>query len=273
MTDYQMISADLSGEIARITLQRPEKRNALRDQTNIELVDALNRIAETPSIKLVILAGAGKAFCAGYDVSEGPDMPERTPPYWQYHFKLAYQTLRWIWTLPQPVIARVQGAALGGGLALAMASDLVYASEDAFFGDAEIKFGGGGNMFPVLQWILGPKLLSELMLTGRSMGADEALRRGVINEVLTAEALDGRVEQVARHMCLLPAGTLVKNKASIRRQFDTMGLGSMLTANEDGAVIGLSTAGPTEFTETAKRDGVSAALAWQKTRFAEVGAF
>lgn len=273
MTDYKMISAAFDGEIARLTLQRPEKRNALRDETNLELTAALDQIAQRPEIKVVVLAGAGKAFCAGYDVGEGPDMPERTPAYWQYHFRLAYSTLRRIWTLPQPVIARVHGAALGGGLALAMAADLVYASEDAFFGDAEIKFGGGGNMFPVLQWILGPKLLSELMLTGRSMGAEEAFRRGVVNEVLPLEGLDARVEQVARHMCLLPAGTLVKNKASVRRQFETMGLGAMLAANEDSAIIGLSAAAATEFTEISRRGGVGAALAWQKARFAEVGAF
>src|SRR5690606_35452841 len=109
-----------------------------------------------------------RAFSSGYDVGGGEDMPARTPPYWMYHFHLAYWNLRRIWTLPQPVIAKVNGACLGGGMALAMACDLTYASETAFFGDAEIKFGGGGNMFPILQWIIGMKKLNELMLTGRN---------------------------------------------------------------------------------------------------------
>ncbi len=155
MTDYALISFEVKGEVAHVMLRRPHKLNAITDDMNTELFDALNRIAETPAIKLVILSGEGRAFSSGYDVGEGEDMPARTPPYWKHHFRLAFRTLRRIWTLPQPVIAKVNGACLGGGMAMAMACDLIYASEDAFFGDAEIKFGGGGNMFPVLQWIIG----------------------------------------------------------------------------------------------------------------------
>lgn len=273
MTDYRYITAELGGEVARLTLNRPEKRNALRDETNQELQDALAQIAATPATRVVILSGAGKAFCAGYDVSEGPDMPERTPPYWRHHFRLAYGTLIAIWKLPQPVIAQVQGACMGGGLALAMASDVVYAGESGLFGDAEIKFGGGGNMFPILQNLVGPKVLSELMLTGRSMPADEAWRRGMINEVIPDADLAARVDQVAAHMCLLPEGTLVKNKAATRRHMEAAGLGILLAASEDSSVLGLSTAEPNDFVKISRERGVSAALAWQKDRFAKVGAY
>src|SRR6478735_4042672 len=139
MKDYKQISFEVAEDVATLTLKRAHKLNALTDQINLEVFDALNRIADTPAIKVVVLTGEGRAFSAGYDVGEGPDMPERTPAYWKYHFFLAFQTLRRIWSLPQPVVAKVRGACLGGGMALAMASDLTYASEDAFFGDAEIK--------------------------------------------------------------------------------------------------------------------------------------
>jgi enoyl-CoA hydratase len=273
MKDYTQISFEVAEEVAILTLRRAHKLNALTDQINLELFDALNRIAETPAIKVVVLSGEGRAFSAGYDVGEGPDMPERTPTYWKYHFFLAFQTLRRIWSLPQPVVAKVRSACLGGGMALAMASDLTYASDDAFFGDAEIKFGGGGNMFPVLQWIIGFKKLSELQLTGRNVYAAEALELGMVNEIVPGDDLDRRVDQVVRHMCLLPDGTLVRNKASVRRWYEQMGVGAVITANEQSSALGLSTSGETEFTRISKRDGVSAALRWQKGRFADVGAF
>jgi enoyl-CoA hydratase len=273
MTTYSLISFEVADEVATLTLRRGKKLNAITDQMNIELFDALSHIAETPSIKVVVLTGEGRAFSAGYDVGEGEDMPERTPRYWKHHFHLAFRTLRRIWTLPQPVVAKVRGACLGGGMAMSLASDLTYAAEDAFFGDAEIKFGGGGNMFPVLQWIMGPKTLNELMLTGRNVYSEEALKLGMVNEVLAADALDARVDQVVRHMCLLPAGTLVRNKTSSRRWYEQMGISAMVGSSEDNSVLGLSTGSETEFTRISKRDGVSAALRWQKTRFAEVGAY
>jgi enoyl-CoA hydratase/carnithine racemase len=273
MKDYTQISFEVAEDVATLTLKRAHKLNALTDQINLELFDALNRIGETPAIKVVVLSGEGRAFSAGYDVSEGPDMPERTPTYWKYHFFLAFQTLRRIWSLPQPVVTKVRGACLGGGMALAMASDLTYASDDAFFGDAEIKFGGGGNMFPVLQWIIGIKKLSELQLTGRNVYAPEALELGMVNEIVPGDDLDRRVDQVVRHMCLLPDGTLVRNKASVRRWYEQIGVGAVVTGNEQSSALGLSTSGETEFTRISKRDGVSAALRWQKGRFADVGAF
>lgn len=273
MTNYSNITFEVDGEVATLTLRRGHKLNALTDQINLELHDALDRIKATPAIKLVVLTGEGRAFSAGYDVGEGEDMPARTPPYWKYHFSLAFGTLKRIWNLPQPVITKVRGACLGGGMAMALASDLTYASDDAFFGDSEIKFGGGGNMFPVLQWMIGMKKLSELMLTGRHVYAPEALELGMVNEVLPGADLDARVDQVARHMCLLPNDTLARNKASTRRWYEEMGIMPMLRSAEAACVLGLSTGGETEFTRISKAEGVSTALKWQKTRFLEVGAF
>jgi enoyl-CoA hydratase len=275
MTEYTAISFDVdaNGETCLLTLRRPRKLNTITDQMNLELQDVLARIEATPAIKVVVLTGEGRAFSAGYDVGEGEDMPARTPAYWKYHFRLAYKTLRMIWALPQPVVAKVRGACLGGGMAMSMASDLTYASDDAFFGDAEIKFGGGGNMFPVLQWMIGMKALTELMLTGRNVHAPEAARLGMINEMVPADELDARVDQVVRHLCLLPEGTLVRNKEAKRRWYEQMGLPALVAMSEDKSALGLSTSGENEFTRISRREGVTAALRWQKQRFETVGAF
>jgi enoyl-CoA hydratase/carnithine racemase len=273
MTEYTAISFEIEGETAVLTLRRPKKLNTITDQMNIELQDALGRIGNMPSVRVVLLTGEGRAFSAGYDVGEGEDMPARTPTYWKYHFGLAYKTLRMIWALPQPVVAKVRGACLGGGMALSMAADLTYASDDAFFGDAEIKFGGGGNMFPILQFIIGMKALTELMLTGRNVYAPEAEKLGMINEMVPAGRLDERVGQVVRHMCLLPDGTLARNKEAKRRWYEQMGFPALVSMSEDKSVLGLSTSSESEFTRISKKDGVTAALRWQKERFAAVGAF
>jgi enoyl-CoA hydratase/carnithine racemase len=273
MSEFTAITCDTAGEVATLTLRRPQKLNALTDQINIELTRALDQIAETAAIKVIVLTGEGRAFSAGYDVSEGPDAPARTPPYWKYHFGLAYKTLRRIWFQPQPVVAKVRGYCLGGGFALAMAADLTYASEDVTFGDAEIKFGGGGNMFPVLQWTIGMKKLNELMLTGRMIRGPEALAIGIVNEVLPAAELDARVDQVIRHMCLLPAGTLVRNKRDSRKVYEAMGLGPLVDAMEDGHALGLAARPASEFNQRSQAEGVTSALRWQKQRFDEVGAF
>lgn len=273
MSDLTVISRDIAGAVATLTLRRPRKLNTLTDQTNIELTRVLDELAADTAVKVIVLTGEGRAFCAGYDVSEGPDMPERTPPYWKYHFALAYTTLRRLWSQPQPVVAKVRGACLGGGFALAMAADLTYCSDDAFFGDSEIKFGGGGNMFPVLQWTIGMKKLNELMLTGRTMKAPEAERLGIVNEVVPAERLDARVDQVIRHLLLLPGETLRKNKHETRKVYEAMGIGPIVTATEDSHALGLAARGESEFNIRAKAEGVTAALRWQKQRFDDVGAF
>lgn len=273
MSQYSQISCDLEDQTAVLTLRRGRKLNALTDQINIELFAALNTIAEDPGVKVVVLTGEGRAFSAGYDVGEGDDMPVRTAPYWKHHFHLAFRTLRRIWTLPQPVVSKVRGACLGGGLALCMASDLAYASDDAFFGDPEIKFGGNGNLFPVLQWSTGIKKLHEMVLTGRTIDAAEAKAHGLINEVLSPDELDARVQQIIRHMSLLPDGTLSTNKANARGLYEAMGLSTLIAMSENESIIGLSSRDEIEFTRISKEQGVTAALQWQKRRFAEVGAF
>jgi hypothetical protein len=170
------------------------------------------------------------------------------------------------------VVAKIRGACLGGGFALSLSCDLAYASEDSFFGEPEVKFGGS-TMSPLLAWALPPRHFKELLLTGRRLDAKRAEAWGLINEAVSADALDARVDQVVRHMCLLPPGTLTRNKSLLNRFYDVMGYATLLDIAQDRSVMGLSAAPANEFTRISKEQGVSAALAWQKKRFAEVGAF
>ena len=272
MSSSPLIHCHTAEAVATLTIARPHKLNALTDGVMKELVATLDRIAADESIRVVVLTGEGRAFSAGFDVSIDKDMPERTPAGWADHFRLAYSGLERLWSLPQPVVAKIRGACLGGGLALSLSCDLAYASDDAFFGEPEVKFGGS-TMSPILAWALPPRHFKELLLTGRRLDAQRAEAWGLINEAVSAGALDARVDQVVRHMCLLPPGTLTRNKSLLNRFYEVMGYATLLDIAEDRSVMGLSAAPANEFTRIAKEQGVSAALAWQKKRFAEVGAF
>jgi enoyl-CoA hydratase/carnithine racemase len=272
MTTSAVIHCNVRDAVATLTITRPQKLNALTDEIMEQLVVTLDRVAGDDSIRVVVLTGEGRAFSAGFDVSVDKQKPERTPLDWAEHFRRAYAGLYRVWSLPQPVVAKVRGACLGGGFALSLVCDLAYASEDSFFGEPEVKFGGS-TMSPILAWTLPPRLFKELVLTGRLLSAKQAETWGLINEVVSADKLDGRVDQVVRHMCLLPPGTLAKNKNLLNRFFDAMGHRTFLDVAQDCSAVGLMTAPENEFTQLSKERGVSAALEWQKKRFSDVGAF
>jgi len=272
MTALPLIQCDTADAVATLTITRPHKLNTLTDGVMTELVAMLDRIACDDSIRVVVLTGEGRAFSAGFDVSTTEDTPEWTPTYWTEHFRRAYAGLQRLWTMPQPVVAKIRGACLGGGFALSLSCDLAYASDDSFFGEPEVKFGGS-TMSPLLAWALPPRHFKELLLTGRFIDAKRAETWGLINEMVSADALDARVDQVVRHMCLLPPGTLTKNKSLLNHFYDVMGHMTLVEIAESQSVIRLSTAPANEFTQISKERGVSAALKWQKERFADVGAF
>lgn len=261
--------------VATVTLLRPERLNALTDTINVELYELFNQIAEDKAIKVVVLTGQGRAFSAGYDLGFTPDIPERNVAWWREHFRLAYRTLRRMWALPQPIIAKVRGASVGGGFALGLMADLCYASEDAFFGEPEVKFGGG-TMSPILCWALPMRVFNELLLTGRTLSARRAEALGLINEAVPADELDAHVDRVTRHMLMLPGDTLISNKRTNHEFYDHYGadkLAFFWERSTIAAASGRPERVEDEFTRRSREEGLSAALKWQKAAFAEIGAF
>ena len=168
--------------IAVVTLSRPAKLNAITDDLMSELVAVLHEVAQDDATELVVLEGAGRAFCAGFDISTGPpgpatvgeaggqDGPEAKRSYWQSHFELARQVLVAIWDLPQPVLAKIRGACLGGGMHLMLACDLAIASDDAYFGEPEARFGGVPS-FPLLAAVTGLRRANEIWMGGGTISA------------------------------------------------------------------------------------------------------
>ena len=199
MADALIAVAD-EGAIRTVTVQRPDKLNALNAATLQALADAFRDAAADPEVRVVVLTGAGpKAFVAGADIAE---MNTLSAVQGRDFSLLGQALMRQIERMPKPVIARVNGFALGGGLELAMACHLRIAADTAKVGQPEINLGlipGFGGSQRLLR-LCGRAATLELCLLGAPINAARALELGIVNEVVPADALDNRVQDVARQL-------------------------------------------------------------------------
>jgi len=197
---YETIRTDAKDRIGTITLSREERRNTISPTMITELSDALKQYDDDPNIMAIVLTGAGsRAFCAGADFAEAMGATASLLDRHEEQRRFA-ELLKMIKGLQKPLLGRVNGHALGGGLGLACACDIVIAAEDCRFGTPEINVG----LFPyiimaiLLRSASSPKRLLELMLTGERLDAKEAQQLGLVNHVVPREQLDEKVGEVSK---------------------------------------------------------------------------
>ena len=221
-----------SGSCFTLTLNRPEKRNALSKELLQAIRDALKELREEPELKLLIIRGAGeKAFSAGADIKE---QTQFTPQNAYDHMRWGQQIFDEIEHFPLPTLAVVDGFALGGGLELALACDMRFASTRSSFGNPEINLGnhpgwGGTQRLPRL---IGQALAREIMFSGLPVSADRALQIGLVNQVFSPELLDAGVSSFAEAICrhYAPALRTLKEVAEAANSSD-MERGQQLEAS------------------------------------------
>jgi enoyl-CoA hydratase/carnithine racemase len=193
-TNELQLSVDAG--VCRIKLNRPERRNALSLTLMEDLDAAFTRIADDPSIRVVVISGAGPVFCAGHDLSEMTGLGEA-----EYHrlFSLCSRMMQAIRRLPQPVIAQVHGIATAAGCQLVAACDLAVAATDAKFATPGVKIGlfCTTPMVPLVRSV-PPKVAMEMLLTGQPISADRALAAGLVNQVVPSAELDAAVERIVQ---------------------------------------------------------------------------
>ncbi len=195
MTD-DTVRITREGRVALVTIDRPEKRNALDAPTRRRLLESLDRLREDRDVRVVVLTGAGeKAFVAGADIAE---FEQRTPVE-QVRVMQELSVFQALDGFPKPVIAMINGYALGGGCELAMACDIRIAADSAKLGQPEITLGiiPGGGATQRLPRLVGAGLAYRLLYTGEILPATEALRIGLVDEVVPAAALRARVMELA----------------------------------------------------------------------------
>ncbi len=226
MTDFQHILVDepLPG-VSRITLNRPDSRNALNNTLRSEIYGTLEANDNNSAVKVTILRGAGKAFCAGYDLkgNNSQNQPFHTSPgdgNWARHVVDGFFR---VWDLAKPVIAQVHGYCLAGGTELATSCDLVYVADDAKIGYPVVRSMSppDNQFFPHL---MGLRPAMEMMLTGDAISGDEAVTYGFANRAFPADALEDEVLKVAERIARVPTDLQQMNKRAVHRQMELTGV-------------------------------------------------
>jgi enoyl-CoA hydratase len=251
---YEFLLVDTPAEhVARITLNRPEKRNAISTPLRVELLDALRAHDSDPDVRVTILRGAGPCFSAGYDLSSG-SMMEGSPFYsapgdgqWA---RQANDTWFSVWDLAKPVIAQIHGYAIAGGTEMASACDLVYVADDAQISYPVVRVGSP----PDWQYhtvLLGMRRAMELMLTGDPISGVEAARIGFANRSYPADTLEDEVLAIATRIAGVPADLLQINKRSVHRAFDVWGARAAIRAGTELQALAGHTETMAKFRENA----------------------
>ena len=221
----QPILYEVTGQVARIWMNRPEQANAQNNDLLDQLDAAMQRARADEKVRVVILAGKGRHFSSGHDHKElGPDyMNLTTEERYRYEETRYYGYAMSIRDFPKPVIAQVQGGCIAGGFMLAGVCDLIVASDDAYFADPVAHFGAPGIELQVHPWVLGVRLAKDLLFTGRRMGASEALQCGFVSRVAPRAELEQAAMALAEQIAKAPPFSLKLTKRSINRAQDMQG--------------------------------------------------
>jgi enoyl-CoA hydratase len=236
-----------SDGVAVLRLNRPERLNAINETLQTELGKALGDLVTDREVRAVVLTGAGRGFCAGIDVRDfGPNVPDAHAPAldrMRFQEKMASLTES-IRTLPQPVIAAVNGPCVGAGLALCLAADIRICSAAASFANAAILLGLSGaemGMSYHLPRIVGTSVAADWMLTGRKVSAEEADRRGLVSELVEPNRLTGRAIELASLIADLSPLGVELTKRALQVNTDAGSLSSALELENRNQVISHAT--------------------------------
>jgi enoyl-CoA hydratase len=256
--------------VRRITLNRPEKRNALSHAVRAQLLDALVDADEDESVRVMIIRGAGSCFSAGYDLgdgNEGVDLPHHTAGglgHWPRHVTESWMS---IWDLAKPVIAQVHGWCLAGGSELATGCDLIYVADDAKIGYPAVRFATADMHFH--PWTLGMRKAMEMMLTGDHITGVEAARSGWANRAFPVEDLEREVLAMARRIAQIDPLLCQVNKRTVHRQMEVMGIRTGIRVGTELCALGTFTPALQQFKSAAKEEGLTAALQERDEKFGD----
>ena len=276
--DATTLSLALDGRIARITLQRPERLNAINREMPRELAAAVAEANAAPAVHVIVLAGAGRAFCAGYDLEWGTRVEaeaDAATTVWDPMRDLAMMSenvacFMTLWRSRKPVIAKVHGWCVGGGTDLALCSDLIVAADDAEFGYPPARVWGSPT---TAMWVyrLGMERAKRLLLTGDSVSGAQAAAIGLVGKAVPAAALDGEVDALAHRMAQLPVNQLAMMKLLVNQAYENRGLAStqLLGTLLDG--VARHTPEGVAWRTDARVHGVKAALARRDGPFGDYG--
>lgn len=226
MDRYETILWEQEDRVVTITMNRPEVRNAQNQQMLDELDRAFKRAAGDDSVGVIILAGAGKDFSSGHDVS-----PEKVKADSERPWEERYETCRRYYLesllawrdLPKPTIARVQGNCIMGGMMLALSCDLVVCADDARFISRSVRWGASSEQYLMLPWLVGVPAAKRMLFTGDPVDSQTALRMGLVTEVVPRADLEAVTGELARRISLQDPFALRMSKRACNAMWDLQG--------------------------------------------------
>jgi enoyl-CoA hydratase len=244
--------------VRRLTLNRPEKRNALSNELRGAIFTALEVHDSDAEVKVTIIRGAGPAFCSGYDLSADNRIGQ---PYhsaaglgqWSRHVVDGWFK---VWDLAKPVIAQVHGYCLAGGTELATACDLVYVAEDAQIGYPPVRLMSPPDM-QFHPWLMGMRQAMESMLTGDALSGQEAAAKGWATRAYPAADLEREVLAIAERVARLPTDLAQINKRSVHRAMEIGGMRAAIRAGTEIQALAFQTPASKEYMTRFRRDGAS----------------
>lgn len=263
-----------AGPVRVLTLNRPRSLNALNATLMDALMAALDEAAEDDAVSVLVLRGAGRAFCAGYDLKEDAEAGVQDSAAWYAELRRSTEQMLRILDHPKPVIASVHSYCLAGGTDLMLACDLAVAADDAYFGYVDIRFGSGVvSMF--LPWVVGVRKAKELLFTGEDrIPAEEALRIGLVNRVVPRDELGSATMALAEEIAKNEPFVVQTTKRALNRVWDVAGFRAAMAANTELDTI-IETANlpaRDEFRRITQEQGLKAAIAWRDARYRGEGA-
>lgn len=266
---YETLEYEIRGAIGLVTLNRPDRLNAINEQMLDDLDAVLDAIDVDDAVRVVILQGAGRAFCAGFDLKDEAEAGEQGVVDFMPTMQRDLTSIMRLWYFRKPTIAAVHGYAIAGGCELALACDLTVASEGFKLGEPDLRFGAG-IVALLLPWLTGPKQAKEMYFVGDDrIPAQRCLEMGLINRVVPeGEHLDAAIE-MAKKIAVIDTFSMSVTKRAINRTYEIMGMAEALdSALEAGCLIEAAVVPEREeFMEIARQKGLKAAIAWRDNRF------
>ena len=237
----EVVTYDRRGSVAMVTLNRPQYSNAQNSKMTYALDAAFTRAVDDDEVKVIVLSGNGKHFCAGHDIgTPGRDVDqtfERKAVMWWDHTDKEGGDLRFAresevylgmcrrWReIPKPMIAMVHGACIAGGLMLAWSCDFIVASDDAFFSDPVVKMGIPGVEYFAHPWVMNPRAAKEFLFTGDRFSAQRAHDLGMVNHVVPREELESTALGIAERVSAMPRFGLALTKKAVNQAEDLQGM-------------------------------------------------
>jgi enoyl-CoA hydratase len=276
---FETIDYSSDNAIGRIVLNRPKRLNAINAQMTADLQDAIRLATDDPSTKVIVLSGAGRAFCAGYDLDWGTKAEDATQramsgnwdPVRDYlGMSRNVRAFMSLWECPKPVIAQVHGWCVGGGTDMVLCSDLIYMAEDAQIGYPPARVWGEPT---TVMWIyrLGLEHAKRLMLSGESLTGVEAGRLSLASKAVPEDNLSETVDEMAHKLATIPSNQLAMSKLLVNQAFENMGLRTtqMIGTVFDG--IARHTPEGVEWRDMAMREGFREAVRRRDAPFADYG--